>query len=201
MNYLAHIFLSEKESQLRIGNFIADSVRGKDFSMFPEPVAEGIILHRLIDTYTDQHPIVRQSKDLIRREYGHWSSVIVDIYYDHFLAANWSTYHSEPLESYVDKFYQDLVDHYDILPERVQNFLPIMMEQNWLVSYASIEGISRIFYQMNRRTKGKSGMDFAPMDLIKYYDQLQQHFHLFMQELIAYVKLERAELTERRNKF
>ncbi|GAL00009.1 acyl carrier protein phosphodiesterase [Nonlabens ulvanivorans] len=89
MNYLAHIYLSGNDTELRIGNFIADSVRGKDFTMFPERVAQGIILHRHIDTFTDSHPIVKLSKDLIRSEYGHWSSVIVDLYYDHFLAANW----------------------------------------------------------------------------------------------------------------
>jgi acyl carrier protein phosphodiesterase len=187
MNYLAHIYLSYEDKDLRIGNFIADSVKGSDFSDFPEKVTKGIILHRLIDTFTDTHEIVKQSKDLIRVEYGHWSGVIVDIYYDHFLAANWADFHNTPLKLFVQEFYDDLKQHHDILPGRVQRFLPYMINQNWLYNYASVEGISGIFEQMNHRTKGKSNMDFAPFDLIKYYDQLEQHFRLFFTDLKIYV--------------
>jgi acyl carrier protein phosphodiesterase len=194
MNYLAHIYLSKEDKELRIGNFIADSVRGKDFSMFPDRVAQGIILHRHIDTFTDQHPVVRQSKDLIRAEYGHWSGVIVDIYYDHFLAANWSDFHPTPLAKYVDDFYNDLHNEYLILPEKVQRFLPYMVEQNWLHSYATVEGISRIFHQMNHRTKGKSKMNFAPIDLIKYYNELERHFRIFMEDLKFHVQQRMFEL-------
>lgn len=194
MNYLAHIYLSKEDKELRIGNFIADSVRGKDFSMFPSRVAQGIILHRHIDTFTDQHAVVKQSKDLIREEYGHWSGVIVDIYYDHFLAANWSDFHQIPLSEYVDDFYKDLHDVYHILPEKVQKFLPYMVEQNWLHSYATVEGISRIFHQMNHRTKGKSKMNFAPIDLMKYYNELERHFRIFFEDLKFYVKQKTLEL-------
>lgn len=188
MNYLAHIYLSQEDKELRIGNFIADSVRGKDFIMFPDRVAKGIILHRHIDTFTDQHPIVRKSKDLIRSEYGHWSGVIVDIYYDHFLAANWSDFHKTPLSDYLDEFYRDLHEEYQILPEKVQKFLPFMVEQNWLHSYATVDGISKIFHQMNHRTKGKSKMNFAPIDLVKYYNELERHFRIFFEELEFYVR-------------
>lgn len=188
MNFLAHIFLSKGDESITIGNFIADSVRGKDFSEYPERVAKGIMLHRYIDTFTDQHEIVRSSKDLIRKEYGHWSGVIVDIYYDHYLAANWKDYHHVPLETFAGNFYELLNANHELLPKKVQNFLPYMIEQDWLSSYATIEGISRIFYQMNNRTKGKSKMDFAPMDLVIYYQQLEEHFQEFMQELMDYVE-------------
>lgn len=188
MNYLAHIYLSGNDIDLRIGNFIADSVRGKDFSMFPHRVGQGIMLHRYIDTFTDSNATVKLSKDLIRGEYGHWSSVIVDIYYDHFLAANWSDYHPQPLDLYVEKFYQDLNDHHSILPEKVQNFMPYMIEHNWLNSYATVEGISRIFNQMNHRTKNRSKMNFAPIELVKYYNEMEGHFRVFMKELQVHVK-------------
>ncbi|WP_298955248.1 acyl carrier protein phosphodiesterase [uncultured Nonlabens sp.] len=194
MNYLAHIYLSKEDKELRIGNFIADSVRGKDFSMFPDRVAQGIILHRHIDTFTDTHPIVRKSKDLIRGEYGHWSSVIIDIYYDHFLAANWSDFHEQALEDYVQEFYKDLHLHYSILPNKVQNFLPHMVEQNWIHSYATVDGISRILYQMNNRTKGRSKMNFAPIDLVKHYNELERHFRAFFEDLEFHVKQRLLEL-------
>ncbi|GAL75770.1 acyl carrier protein phosphodiesterase [Nonlabens ulvanivorans] len=188
MNYLAHIYLSGNDTELRIGNFIADSVRGKDFTMFPERVAQGIILHRHIDTFTDSHPIVKLSKDLIRSEYGHWSSVIVDLYYDHFLAANWADFHKEPLDIYVEQFYSDLKENYNILPEKVQKFLPYMVDQNWISNYATVDGISRIFHQMNHRTKNRSKMNFAPIELVKYYNEMERHFREFFEDLEFHVK-------------
>lgn len=196
MNYLAHIYLSGADTQLRIGNFIADSVRGKDFSMFPDRVAQGIILHRHIDTFTDSHPIVKKSKDLIRAEYGHWSSVIVDIYYDHFLAANWSTYSDTPLDIYVQDFYSDLTKNYAILPTKVQQFMPYMIAHNWLYSYATVEGISRIFHQMNNRTKNRSKMNFAPIELVRYYNEMDGHFREFFDELTQYVQLQKRAIME-----
>jgi acyl carrier protein phosphodiesterase len=187
MNYLAHVYLSKDDHQIMVGNFIADSVRGKDFSSFPDRVGEGIVLHRLIDSYTDFHPVVRQSKDLIRAEYGHWSGVIIDIYYDHFLAANWDDFSPVPLEDYVSNFYDILKQQPDWLPGKVKKFMPYMIEQNWMLSYASVEGISTIFTQMNHRTKGKSRMNFAPIDLVEHYTELEQHFRLFMVDLQVYV--------------
>ncbi|WP_438961732.1 ACP phosphodiesterase [Nonlabens sp.] len=188
MNYLAHIYLSGNDTELRIGNFIADSVRGKDFTAFPERVAQGIILHRHIDTFTDAHPVVKLSKDLIRSEYGHWSSVIIDLYYDHFLAANWLDFHDIPLDLYTEQFYSDLDKNHEILPEKVKNFFPFMIEQNWLLSYATIEGISTIFNQMNHRTRNRSKMNFAPIELVKYYDEMERHFRDFFSDLQDHVK-------------
>jgi len=191
MNYLAHIFLSGTDTQLRIGNFIADSVRGKDYlTSYPSRVAQGITLHRHIDTFTDTHAVVKKSKDLIRSEYGHWSSVIVDLYYDHFLAANWADFHEVPLAIYVQDFYKDLNSHVTILPQRVQKFLPVMVEQNWLKNYATVEGISHIFYQMNHRTKNRSKMNFAPIELVKHYDEMETHFRVFFKDLQGYVQQE-----------
>jgi acyl carrier protein phosphodiesterase len=186
MNYLAHLVLSGDDKELRIGNFIADSVRGKNFSRFPERVAQGIMVHRYIDTFTDNHPIVKQSKNLIRPTYGLWSSVIVDLYYDHFIAANWSDFHPVELEKYTLSFYADLEEYWDILPPRIQRFYPVMVEHNWIYSYRTVKGMSQILYQMNKRTKGKSNMQNAGKELILHYDLLEAQFRLFFTELQAY---------------
>ncbi len=188
MNYLAHLLLSGNDTDLRIGNFIADSVRGKDLSRFPERVAQGITVHRAIDSFTDTHAIVRESKDLIRPKYGLWSSVIVDLYYDHFLAANWADFHDVDLEKYTLQFYDDLNVKWDILPRRVQRFYPVMVEHNWIYSYKTIEGMSHILHQMNYRTKGKSNMDQAGTELRLHYNELESQFRRFFAELQAFAK-------------
>lgn len=191
MNYLAHIYLSGDDSLLRIGNFIADSVKGKKYlNELPARVADGITLHRKIDVFTDDHPTVMQSKNLIRHNYGLWSGVIVDMYYDHFLAANWSNYHNQSLPVFADDFYNDLIANKEFLPEKVQGFMHQMIQHNWLNSYATITGIAVIFNQMNNRTKNKSNMNFATEDLTLHYNVLKNHFTIFFDDLQLFVKQE-----------
>lgn len=190
MNYLAHIYLSGDNQQLKIGNFAADSIKGKRFLEYPDQIQQGIILHRKIDTYTDSHPIVRQSISRLFPKYRHYSGVIVDIIYDHYLAANWRDYSEVPLEKYVSDFYTLLQENYTSLPKGVQRFTPYMIQDNWLLSYASIEGISTILYRMNIRTKNKSKMNFAVIELEQYYSEFEKEFRSFFEELEIYVKNE-----------
>ena len=186
MNFLAHIYLSSDNELLTIGNFAGDGVRGKDYTRFPKAMQVGIQLHREIDTFTDAHPIVRRSTKRLHKNYSHYSGVIVDIFYDHFLAKNWQDYSEVPFANYIDDFYESLNRHIDILPERFQKFTPIMIEGNWLLSYATIDGIQLVLNGMNKRTKGRSKMNEATKELQDYYEAFEEDFTLFFKELIVF---------------
>lgn len=188
MNYLAHIYLSGNDNELKIGNFIADSVKGKQYLHFPLKIQKGIILHRAIDTYTDSHPTVRKSINRLFANYRHYSAVIVDIYYDHFLAANWKDYSNIPLDVYVEDFYTLLNANLEILPKRVKQFLPYMIDANWLLSYADIEGIGKILWQMNHRTGNRSNMDLAVKDLQTDYSFFEEEFRTFFKDLKSFTQ-------------
>ena len=188
MNYLAHIYLSGDNDIVTIGNFIADGIKGKDYKKYPKDIQVGILLHRNIDTYTDAHKTVRKSTKRLHEKYGHYSGVIVDILYDHFLAKNWKKYSDIPLDNYVNTFYNSLEKHYDLLPLRIQKMMPFMMTDNWLLSYASIEGISRVLDGMNRRTKNRSGMNEAVQELEEFYNEFENEFTIFFDELIIFSK-------------
>ncbi len=183
MNFLAHIYLSGNNEEVIIGNFIADGIKGKKYQKYPDGIQKGILLHREIDTFTDAHPIVRQSTKRLHEKYGHYSGIIVDILYDHFLAKNWNTYSSIPLDTFVDNFYQLLHNNFDLLPLRIQKMMPFMIADNWLLSYATVPGISKILYQMNYRTKNKSKMNFAVLELEEYYNAFETEFTSFFKEL------------------
>ena len=174
MNFLAHIYLSGNNELVTIGNFIADGIKGKDYKKFTKDIQTGILLHREIDTFTDAHKTVRQSTKRLHEKYSHYSGVIVDILYDHFLAKNWSTYSSIPLEDYIEAFYDSLEEHYEILPIRIQKMMPYLIADNWLLSYASIDGISRVLDGMNRRTKHRSGMNMAIHELEEFYNEFSK---------------------------
>lgn len=188
MNFLAHIYLSFEDDEITIGNFIADSIRGNKFKHYPERIQKGILLHRAIDTFTDAHPIARQSSKRLHKNYSHYSRVIVDIFYDHFLAKNWQRYSSMPLPLFTDRFYDLLEANFEILPEGVQRMMPYLVTDNWLLSYASIDGISRVLNGMNRRTQNRSKMNFAVEDLQEHYTAFEIEFTLFFEEVITFAK-------------
>ncbi|MCR4031359.1 MULTISPECIES: ACP phosphodiesterase [Flavobacterium] len=183
MNFLAHIYLSGENDLIKIGNFMADGIRGKQFEHFPEDVQKGILLHRFIDTYTDSHDIFRKSTKRLHDRYHHYAGVIVDIVYDHFLAKNWTQYSDEKLESFISRFYNSLHDNYGILTEKTQGLMPYMIERNWLLSYRTTEGIHQILTQMDRRSKNISKMQYAVEELIEFYDDFEEEFTLFFEEI------------------
>ncbi len=194
MNFLAHIYLSQNDDEIKIGNFIADSIRGKKYKKYPPTIQKGILLHRHIDTFTDAHPTVRMSTKRLHKNYSHYSGVIVDILYDHFLAKNWKNYSDIPLETFVEDFYHLLEDHFEMLPQNVQRMLPHMIHDNWLVSYASIEGITKVLEGMNRRTQNRSKMNLAIVELQEFYDEFEAEFTSFFAELIEFSKQKLNEL-------
>ncbi|PNW27667.1 acyl carrier protein phosphodiesterase [Formosa algae] len=185
MNYLAHIYLSENRPKVTIGNFIADGngIRGKSYQKFPKDIQVGILLHRQIDTYTDAHPTVRQSTKRLHENYGHYSGIIVDIFYDHFLAKNWLNYSDIALEDYAQQFYSLLDTNFSDLPERTRYLLPYMKKGNWLLSYASLKGIEKVLIGMDKRTNNQSQMHLAITDLQTHYDAFETEFTSFFEEL------------------
>ncbi|WP_264564259.1 acyl carrier protein phosphodiesterase [Flavobacterium sp. N3904] len=183
MNFLAHIYLSGDNDLIKIGNFMADGIRGKHFETYPSEIQKGIILHRFIDTYTDAHPVFRDSTKRLHQNYHHYAGVIVDVFYDHFLAKNWNTYSDENLIDFTNNFYQSLRDNFDFLSERAKGMMPYMIEYNWLVSYQTVEGISRILTQMDSRTKNESKMRFSPNELVEYYSEFENEFIVFFEDL------------------
>jgi acyl carrier protein phosphodiesterase len=187
MNFLAHIYLSGNNDFMKIGGFMADGVRGKDYEHFPDDIRKGILLHRAIDTFTDAHAVFRISKHRLHERYGHYSGVIIDVFYDHFLAKNWQDYSDEKLDVFVQNFYQSLEDNFDILTPKVQNMLPHMERGNWLWNYQFVDGIGTILSQMDRRTKNTSKMGESIQELEQYYKEFEQEFTLFFKELREFV--------------
>ncbi|WP_298350828.1 acyl carrier protein phosphodiesterase [uncultured Dokdonia sp.] len=194
MNFLAHIYLTDGLPMETIGNFMADGIKGKKYLKYSDDIQRGILVHRWIDSYTDSHPIVKQSTKRLHAKYGHYSGVIVDIIYDHFLAKNWNNYHDTSLDVYIDDFYQLLQDHHHLLTGRIQKMMIPMMEQNWLLSYATMEGIGTVLYNMNIRTKRRVAMDKAIEDLAEHYEGFEDEFTRFFKELQAFVALKLEEL-------
>ena len=194
MNFLAHLYLSKNNNEIMIGNFIADHIKGNKFSHFSEVIQKGILLHWAIDSYTDSHMIVRKSKRRLHERYGHYDGVIIDIFYDHFLAVNWRDYSKIPLDIFVSSVYKLLEKNIEILPEKTQNLLPNMIKYNWLYNYQFAKGIRDVLDGMNKRTKGKSKMHLATEDLLLHYNSLNDDFTEFFKDLQNFSEIKINEL-------
>lgn len=183
MNYLAHAYLSGDNEEILIGNFIADAVKGKAMDNYSEGIRNGIILHRAIDDYTDSHRLHKISRQRLHPKYGHYAGVMIDIYYDHFLAKNWSRYSSKKLVDYTEEVYSLLGKHSSELPDKMNYMLQYMIPQNWLLNYSRFDGLGRVFRGMANRTKFESNMENGVEDLQAGYIDFEAEFTKFFPDL------------------
>jgi acyl carrier protein phosphodiesterase len=200
MNFLAHVHLSQDNEDVIFGNFIADAIKGKSYLVYRNDIVTGILLHRDIDTFTDRHVIVKRSRNRIREHFGKFSGIVVDIYYDHFLARNWYKYHNQELARYSSYIYMILAKRFLLLPNRTKRLLPFLIGQNWLVGYANFVDLDRVFGGMNRRTGRISGMENAVKILRENYDYLYLDFVEFYSELESYSRHRLLEINQNSSK-
>ena len=171
-----------------VGNFIADFVKGNKKENYAPGIKTGIELHRKIDDFTDHHSIHLRSQQRIREQQGKYAGVVIDLFYDHFLAKNFSDYHPVKLQQYSENTYEVLKKNWDLLPPGVHYFLPYMIERNWLLNYASIEGIGRALNGLSVRVAFKNNMCLATEELQQHYVLFEKDFREFFPLLVRYVK-------------
>ena len=190
MNFLAHIFLSGDNHDLILGNLIADAVKGNQDGQFRKDILRGIQLHRAIDSFTDQHPCVIQSKLRLREEFHKYAGVIADMLYDHFLAKHWNDYSKVSLPVSAAQTYMILTNNYNILPDRTKIIMPYMINNNWLVSYAVLDNMQRHFEGMARRTTSRSsfdsGMERAVEMIRPDYKLFEKEFREFFPDVMEF---------------
>ncbi len=190
MNYLAHIYLSGESDEIILGNFIGDFVKGNKFRKYPEQVALGIQLHRSIDSFTDQHIDVKEFSQILKPGYGRYSGIVADIFMDHFLAANWHHYSTDTLRQCAKHAHAIFLSNFLMLPLRVKQILPFLIQHKRFESYAKRENLFQILEIMSHRTSLPSNSEWAIQILNQEYDQFEQLFHSFFAEMIEHVKTE-----------
>lgn len=187
MNYLAHLFLSGDDEQTMVGNFIGDYVKGSDWGKFPDKIKNGILMHRQIDTFTDSHQKFRDAKVLFRPEFGLYSGIVVDFLYDHFLAINWNEYSDLTLRTFAKQSHAVLLKNFMHLPARVQGFLPFLIQNRRLESYASTTGIVQALKIMSNYTSLPSKTDFMMRTIRDNYHFFDANFKVFMFDIIMFI--------------
>lgn len=188
MNFLAHLYLSGGDENLLIGNFIADTVKGNKYKAFSEGIIDGIKMHRAIDSFSDNNPVYLRSVHRLQPNYGKYSGVITDMFYDYFLSNNWNRFSDASLEKFRNETYRILNSRKNIMPEESQIILKYMMKGDWLYSYSTVQGIRSSLEGMSKRMKYYFPMDKAVAELENNPEPYNKDFLEFFPLLIKHVK-------------
>lgn len=195
MNHLAHFFLSGDDEDLAIGNFVADFITNRELPQFTEGVKRGIFLHREIDTFTDSHPVVKQSTRRLHPFHHKYSPVIVDVYYDFLLAKNWEKYcagdpsvWNDDLRGFVDKIYNLLTVRHSELPIKLQKNLPRMIADDWLMRYTTYKGLHGAFLRIEKAATFPGNFGNAAAHLEEFLEAFDVEFNAFFPDLQKHVK-------------
>lgn len=188
MNYLAHLYLSGNNEKIIVGNFIGDFVKGRQWEKYNPEIARGILLHRQIDTFTDKHHKINESKQYFKPGFGRYSGIIIDFLFDHYLAKNWGDYSDISLRQFSEKAHSVLVKNFLRLPGQVQQFLPFLIKNRRLESYAKIDGILESVGIMSKYSTLPSRPEILKEIWMNNYLALEENFTAFIPELIGFSK-------------
>lgn len=191
MNWLAHVFLSEPNVEFQLGNLLADVVRGPQRDAMSVNFLRGAACHKAIDAFTDAHPVVKRSRARIGSEHRRFSGVLIDVFYDYYLARNWERYSPIALDAYTAAFYASAQAHVIELPPDARTLLERIIRHDLLGSYARVDGVeralSRISTYLNSRWRKQFALDQGVRDLLAHEAAFAADFHEFFPVLQAHV--------------
>ncbi|WP_440997483.1 ACP phosphodiesterase [Arhodomonas sp. SL1] len=196
MNFLAHAWLAGDDDALLAGNLMGDFVRGRPDPELPAGVRAGIHMHRRVDCFTDDHPVVRRARRRFPPHRRRAAGIILDMVFDHFLARDWVRLHPEPLSQFTARAYAALEARHGLLPPRLARLLPQMRADDWLASYACLDNtvmaLERMSTRLPRRPELLRG---TGEDLAALYPALERDFRAFLPALEAFGEHQRRRRT------
>jgi acyl carrier protein phosphodiesterase len=191
VNWLAHVFLSEPDVEFRLGNLLADIVRGEELRRMSPDFQRGVLRHMQIDAFTDAHPLVKRSRSRISPESRRFSGVLVDVFYDHLLAASWSDYSPVALDVFTARFYADVEGSDVELPPSARVTLDRIIRHDVLGAYGGVEGVEGSLQRPSARLSSRWSREFAleqgVADLLAHRAGFDADFAEFFPELQAAV--------------
>ncbi|MFM7725227.1 MAG: ACP phosphodiesterase [Flavobacteriales bacterium] len=185
MNYLAHSFLSFSHEPILFGQFIADDIKGSRWREFPAAVQQGILLHRYIDDFTDNHPKVVELRKLLHPRLGKFSGVALDVLFDHVLCMRWEQYEETSHDVWIGTTYDLLAARGSEMSEKRKFILENMIKYNWMQMYATSEGVATILGQMSRRIPFENPLQLGITAFKEHKTAIISTFDEFFPEIIS----------------
>lgn len=189
MNFLAHLLLSCEEEELLVGNFLGDFVKNRDLPQYSSNIVRGIHLHRTIDSFTDAHPEVHKGTARLRINHGKYAPVVIDVFYDYILSREWDHYGPKPLREFTEDMYEILNRHRTIMPAWLSERVQLMIKDDWLMNYGTLEGMGNTFRRLQRRVSQPAFLENVVQTLQEEEEALTSEFHRFFPDLIQEVQV------------
>jgi len=195
MNFLAHLYLADPTPASRIGNVLPDIVRVRRDDELPAEVRAGVAMHRKVDAFTDTHPIFLRSRGRLSKTHGLFAGIIVDMLYDHLLAADFERWCGQTLEAFTAEAYASILSRPDLMPEAMHATMHKIIDEDWLGSYATREGIRYALTRMSQRFAQRFDRRVELASAVDRLDDVQcdlcDDFEAFFPEVIAMVEWSR----------
>jgi acyl carrier protein phosphodiesterase len=188
MNYLGHIFFSNDNHELMYANLYGDFVKGSRFSHYNEVIQNGILLHRQIDFYLDQHLAVKQLLHTLYGDLPKVAGIAVDLYFDHLLAKNWTAYHTQPSEEFLQLFYEYEPSCWNEYSDSFKQFSAAMRKYKWLNHYSEFEGLTKMCRGVSQQLSFVNKLTDAAAVFLIHETAITSCFQEFMSDAIAHFK-------------
>lgn len=188
MNYVAHQLLSFHQPEIQIGNIYGEVIKGNQYKKYKGDILLGILLHREIDTFTDQHPCVKNSSAIFHERYAKYAPVIVDVVYDYILIQNWKKFSTQNFESFTDECYQLFSTHLNEFPEKARFIIEHLLKHDWFHNYSTIKGVQQTLRGISQRSKFDNQIYFAVEEIQANYHALENDFLEFFPQLVSHCK-------------
>ena len=182
LNYLFHLFLSGDDPEVLTGNFMGDFIKGPLGDAYPPRLRQGIDLHRRIDSFARDQADFNRSRLRLDPTFGLYRGILVDLYYDHFLALSWDQWSRESLDDYLIRVRRIVEGQRLLLPERLREIVPVIFE-DLLPSYLEPAGVGRALERMSRRVKRSNPLAGGGAELSRHYEGLREDFLGFLPEV------------------
>lgn len=195
MNYLAHVFLARRSPDAMVGALLGDFVRAGFPGRFAGGVEREIFVHRKVDSFTDGHELILAAKRRFPNGTRRYAGILLDLFFDHVLAANWGRYCEVPFGDFVDGFYRDLAQFDGPTPERFDWVVARMISQDWLRSYRQFSGVELAIRRFSTRLKRNEAQFTRGVDDLRtHYDFFSRVFAEFFPQLVDYADAQRRAL-------
>ncbi len=190
MNYLAHALLSPDDPSILMGNLWGDILKPRDYPLLAPGVHKGILRHRMIDAFTDQHDDVNQIIRLIRPYQGKYTPVVSDVLMDYILCKYWNTFHPKPLEKFCHHKYHVVLKNVKLIPDRLHPRINRMVSHRWLESCKDRSRLEQTFLMLSKRASFENNIPQAMLPYTLHENEMDRLFLHFFEDLKTYINLQ-----------
>ncbi len=187
MNYLAHAALAKPNRYSITGNLLGDFCKGVAVDSLHPNIRAGLMNHRAVDRFTDQHRAVRQAKQLFSEQRRRFAGIALDVLFDHFLIVHWQQFYPQPFADYKQQLYQQLAAAEHLMPAQMAHTMRSVRCDDWFSRYQHLPQLGMALDRIAWRIRFANQFSGMIDEIRPHYAKLEQSFLQLYPELRQHV--------------